>query len=257
MMQVGIQCIMFSIPLLCLLLGFYSYQQRTTAPLATHIDVMGKTHFIVGKTSLNQTEAAPAITHYPLPEEFSYLACPDGSIKYALFAPDDDVQKILLDLIDQEKKSIKIAIFSFTDAKVAQAILDAADRKVNVQIIADDSCLTDRFAKITFLQEHGIPIHIYESENKSLFADIMHNKFIIFEQNIGNRSLLWTGSFNFTQSARKRNQENVVILDDTLLIERYRKQFELLKERIAAGIQRAKLAQSAENKNNHRMIVGA
>lgn len=246
MVHLFLQCIAFSAPLLFLVVGYYSYQQwiHHHDSLATSIDVMGKTHFIVGHTQPSTQVTDPIKSTYPLEDEFSYLQRPDGSIKYALFAPDDDIQKLLLALIGQEKKSIKIAIFSFTDGKIAQSLLDAAHRNVAVEVVTDDSCLADRFTKITALQEQGIQVHIYASENKSLFADIMHNKFILFDQNIGNRSLLWTGSFNFTQSACKRNQENVVILDDASLIDRYNKQFTILKERITSVARRIKLAKA-------------
>ena len=60
----------------------------------------------------------------------------------------------------------------------------------------------------------------------------MHNKFILFGKNVGGKSLFWTGSFNFTKSAKMNNQENVVILDEIQLIDRYNKQFAVLKERI-------------------------
>lgn len=258
MVQLFLQCGAFSAPLFIFLIGYYAYHQwnQHQDSLATSIDVMGKTHFIVGQTQLNSQATQPLQVTYPLEEEFSYLQRPDGTIKYALFSPDDDIQKLLLALIGHEKKSIKVAIFSFTDAKIAQALVDATQRKVAVEVITDDSCISDRFTKITTLQDHGIQVHIYASDNKSLFADIMHNKFILFDQNIGNRPLLWTGSFNFTQSACKRNQENVVILDDASLIERYNKQFALLKDRIKENSRRIKLAK-AQCKRCQSAIVTA
>jgi phosphatidylserine/phosphatidylglycerophosphate/cardiolipin synthase-like enzyme len=59
----------------------------------------------------------------------------------------------------------------------------------------------------------------------------MHNKFIVFESNLFGRSILWTGSFNFTHSARLRNQENILVLDEPAIVERYRKQFAVIKTR--------------------------
>jgi phosphatidylserine/phosphatidylglycerophosphate/cardiolipin synthase-like enzyme len=59
----------------------------------------------------------------------------------------------------------------------------------------------------------------------------MHHKFVIFGNNIGGKSLLWTGSYNFTKSATMNNQENVLVLDEIHLIEKYGRQFELIKQR--------------------------
>ena len=54
----------------------------------------------------------------------------------------------------------------------------------------------------------------------------MHNKFIIIDN-----KKLWTGSFNWTNSADTSNQENIIITDDSEVIERYKEQFEILKLR--------------------------
>jgi len=42
---------------------------------------------------------------------------------------------------------------------------------------------------------------------------------------------VWTGSYNFTKSATRNNQENIVLLDSKPLIDKYAKQFSLLQER--------------------------
>jgi len=76
----------------------------------------------------------------------------------------------------------------------------------------------------------------------------MHNKFVIFSCNVGNKTLLWTGSFNFTKSAQLRNQENVVVLDDPCIIEKYEKQFEVIKKRTGKPIM--KLAHKKRNKES-------
>lgn len=192
---------------------------------------LGKTHFILG---------LPTVTPVPLkkinlPANSSGLSeklvCHDGCYKQAFFSPDDNVQEILVQLIDQEKKSIKIAIFSFTDGKIAQALIDARRRGVQVEVIVDITGMRDKFSKIDWLKESGIKVTVYDPRNNSIYNDIMHHKFVIFGNNIGGKSLLWTGSYNFTKSATLKNQENVLVLDEIHLIEKYGRQFELIKDR--------------------------
>ncbi len=194
----------------------------------------GKTHFIVGLSEgeiLNRAEQK----NDSVCQESYGLIC-DGKIKQAFFSPDDSVLKVLLYLINQEKKSIRLAAFSFTDGEVAQALLQAMDRGVNIEIVVDPGCMTDKFGKITILQKKGLNIFVYDPEykagNKGLITSIMHNKFILFESNVLDKSLLWTGSFNFTKSAHIRNQENVIVLDDSMLIDKYKMQYERLKTRV-------------------------
>ena len=163
-------------------------------------------------------------------------------MKQAFFSPDDDVQGLLIDLIKNEQKSIKAAVFSFTDGDVAQALLDARKRNVTVEIVTDISAARDKFNKIEMLQKNKVPVHVYNPKTITVLNNIMHNKFVLFGKNVGGKSLLWTGSFNFTKSAHKQNQENVIVLDERHLIERYDKQFAVLKER-AGKKSSVKLAQ--------------
>lgn len=192
---------------------------------------LGKTHFILGLP----TPPSVPLKKIQLPANLSNLSekliCHDGCYKQAFFSPDDNVQEILVQLIEQEKRSIKIAIFSFTDGKIAKALIDARYRGVQVEVIIDVTGLRDKFNKIEALKANGVKVTVYDPKNNSIYNDIMHHKFVIFENNIGDKSLLWTGSYNFTKSATLNNQENVLILDEIHLIQKYARQFELLKDR--------------------------
>lgn len=234
--------------LLVLIAGANPLDARTTKnkpkkvrSLRTEIDVpedFGKTHFIVGipeeYAAKYQTQKKEAQATDSASEPFE-LIC-DGCVKRVLFSPDDQIQKILLHLIGAEKESIRLTAYSFTDGEVAQALIDAYDRGVRVEIIADPGTVFDRFGKIPLIKEHDIMVFIYnpdhlKKDKKSLASSIMHNKFIIFGKNIAGKSLVWTGSFNWTKAAHRRNQENVIILDDKHFINKYAYHFELLKGR--------------------------
>lgn len=200
----------------------------------------GKTHFIIGYTDTvtSQEPKQQKTSSSESDTTVETFVC-DGCVKRALFAPDDNIQKALLYLIEQEKESIKLAIFTFTDGDVAQALIDAQERGVIVEIIADAGSKSDRFSKIPLLKEKGFTVFVYDPDykkgvKKSLMASIMHNKFLVFGKNILGKSLVWTGSFNITKSAHRQNQENVLVLDDTKLIQKYAQQFEILKERSRA-----------------------
>jgi len=189
---------------------------------------LGRTHFIVGldHTTLKQEQQKKA------DESLPHLCSSDGRIKRALFTPDDNIRETLIKLINSEQNSIKIAVFSFTDQSIASALLKVAANGILVEIVTDPSALHDPFGKIAELRNHNICIFIYKPiHNKSIIIDKMHNKFIVFGKNIQDKSLLWTGSFNFTKSASSHNQENVVILDDDLLINQFNQQFNRLKQR--------------------------
>ena len=192
---------------------------------------LGKTHFILGLPAPAPLKIKKFNLPANLPDLGKKLVCQDGCYKQAFFSPDDNVQEILIQLIAQEKKSIKIAIYSFTDGKIAQALIDARQRGVIVEVIVDVSGSRDKFSKIELLKSNGIKVTVYDPKNTSVYNNIMHHKFVIFEDNIGGKSLLWTGSYNFTKSATMNNQENVLVLDEIHLILKYAQQFEVIKGR--------------------------
>jgi|GEM_PF-1294231 len=183
----------------------------------------GKTHFILDAPTKLLLEKSPiSIMQLPTHKGESRV----------LFSPDDDVAGALIDYINNEQKSIKVAIFSFTNGTISQALIEAHNRGIHIEIVVDTAYGRDKFSKIERLKEAGVAVYCYNPRNnKTLLSDIMHNKFIVFELNKDNHSLVWTGSFNFTKSAAVNNQENVVIIDDWQVVNKYEQQFERLKKR--------------------------
>jgi len=153
----------------------------------------------------------------------------------AYFSPDDNLQQLLCDYINQEKEGIDVAIFSFTHKKIAEALMHAHKNGIKVRIITDPSSAHDRFSKIYLLQECGIPIYLYNlhytEKVAGTFSNIMHNKFVVFKNNNHKKAYVWTGSFNFTKSAALSNQENVLVIEHAHIIKKYSDQFERLLTR--------------------------
>ncbi len=201
-----------------------SSTHRTRRPLKAPAN-FGKTNFIVGLPAEYMPQVAQVDT---APSD-------QNCIREVYFSPDDDLQQKLINYIEKEKKAIYLAIFSFTDKAIAQALSAAHKRGVDVQVIADPSFLTDRFTKISFLEIEGVPIYMYDPKqspnHKATYSNIMHHKFVLFEDNIDNRPLVWTGSFNFTKSARLSNQENAVVLNHPEVVTKFKRQFAELKKK--------------------------
>lgn len=109
----------------------------------------------------------------------------------------------LKNYISKAKKSIDLAIFSFTNDVLANEILAAHERGVKVRIITDDEAMKGKGADTERMAAAGIPCRTDSEEQYH-----MHNKFMIVD-----KAFLVTGSFNWTFQAGKSNQENVVVLD--------------------------------------------
>jgi phosphatidylserine/phosphatidylglycerophosphate/cardiolipin synthase-like enzyme len=157
------------------------------------------------------------------------LVAEDGTVAHAYFSPEDDLRSLLISLINAERKSIRFAIYTFTDAAIVQALLQAAQRGVAIEALVDRSYGHDKYSKVCKLANARIPVWVYQTSANEREAGLMHNKFCLFEENSEKKSLLWTGSYNFTNRASSKNQENIIILDTSSIIEAFSGYFERLK----------------------------
>jgi len=152
----------------------------------------------------------------------------DQKVLKSFFAPDDDIRSVLISLIKAEQESICIAIYWKTQKDIADALVEAYERGVKIEIIADRGYGSDRYSKIPHLANNKIPVWVFQTDIKT--NALMHNKFVIFKNILG-RSLVWTGSYNFTNRANDSNQENVIVLDDKNIVESFSNQFSKIKKR--------------------------
>ncbi|MDR3646674.1 MAG: phospholipase D-like domain-containing protein [Candidatus Babeliales bacterium] len=156
----------------------------------------------------------------------------DGKIKCALFTSQHDIISVLLELINSEKKSIKLAIYMLTHKDITAALINAKqERGITIEVVTGYDGYHNSYSKFALLEQSSIPMYLFGSANsKDYISALMHNKFIIFEENIEGKSLIWTGSFNFTKNAQAQNKENVIILEDSHIISLYKQEFEILKK---------------------------
>ena len=101
-----------------------------------------------------------------------------------------------------------------TNNKLAQAIIEAFDRGVKVRIITDDEKCEDKGSDVYRLWEAGLDVKTDSSVNH------MHNKFAIIDN-----AIILTGSYNWTVSASSKNQENILIMESKIIVDRYNHEF--------------------------------
>jgi phosphatidylserine/phosphatidylglycerophosphate/cardiolipin synthase-like enzyme len=136
------------------------------------------------------------------------------------FSPDMGATDLVVKAIGESRKTIRLAAYSFTSKPVAQALLNAHKRGVDVKVVVDKSQAKARYTSATFLANVGIPTRI------DYKYAIMHNKFIVIDDvNVE------TGSFNFTSAAEHKNAENVIVLrNDPAVAKQYAEEWARLWE---------------------------
>ena len=143
---------------------------------------------------------------------------PNNQFKDAFFFPNmANVQK-MVKYIARARKTIDLAIFSFTNDDLANEIIAAHKRGVKVRIITDDEGMKGKGADSQRCANEGIPVRTDSEERYH-----MHNKYMIVDS-----LYIVTGSFNWTFQAGKSNQENVVVVDGSYYINKYNENFEKL-----------------------------
>jgi phosphatidylserine/phosphatidylglycerophosphate/cardiolipin synthase-like enzyme len=126
------------------------------------------------------------------------------------FSPQGGCTEAVVDALNHATNSVFVQAYSFTSAPIAKALTDAHQRKVKVRVILDDSQRTEKYSEADFLEHYGIPPLI---DAKHAIA---HNKIMIIDEGI-----IITGSFNFTKSAEEKNAENLLVINDPALAQKY------------------------------------
>jgi len=147
----------------------------------------------------------------------------DGSegVARVCFSPGPECLRAITAELERAKKTVDVCVFTITDDRVSKTIHAAHKRGVKVRIATDDEKAYDRGSDVERLAKSGIEVRVDEPDHH------MHHKFAVFDE-----ARLVTGSYNWTRSAAERNQENVLISDDTRLVRPYREMFDRLWERL-------------------------
>jgi len=125
-------------------------------------------------------------------------------------------------LIDESQKSVDVAVFDFELANVADALVRAEQRGVQVRLVTD-SDYEEELGPAT-LRAAGVPV---VTDDRDAF---MHNKFVVIDG-----YQVWTGSWNLTENGTYRHNNNVVIIQSTKMAENFTAEFEEMFEDGAFG----------------------
>lgn len=141
------------------------------------------------------------------------------SIKGVQFSGADRIPRSLVAAIDVTERTLLLALYDLRLSEVADAILRAKARGVDVRLVYDESHTKPAApgagagpsAEYQALLDAGVPVKVLDGAGS---FGIMHHKYAVFDG-----ELLMTGSFNWTRSADDKNFENAVFKTDKALID--------------------------------------
>lgn len=128
-----------------------------------------------------------------------------GTVQVA-FTPGHDAGELIASAIDGAHTQVLVQAFSFTHRKIADALIGARKRGVDVKVIADRE-QTEKIptSLIARMVSQGVPVFTDSNHSSA------HNKVMLIDAGSPGAALI-TGSFNFTHAAQYKNAENVLVM---------------------------------------------
>lgn len=166
--------------------------------------------------------------------------------------PDDwqgSIEGRLIEKINAAQSSIHIASFEFDLTPVAEALIAAKQRGVDVRWVTDDEHGVEAdgepgHGQFAMLEDAGIEVR---SDTRSA---LMHNKFWIFDGQI-----VWTGSTNITENGVFKQDNNTIVIQSAALAAIYEREFQEMWEGKFGPTSPSTLDEQITNVNGSQIVV--
>lgn len=133
------------------------------------------------------------------------------------FSPGTEILDTILSRLETCSSEVDICVYTLSDDRLLDAILQCHREGIAVRILSDNDKMNDQGSDIHTLHRAGLEVKVDNSPAH------MHHKFMIVD-----RSIVLTGSYNWTRSAATRNAENLVVIDDVETASQFSNEFERL-----------------------------
>jgi len=138
-----------------------------------------------------------------------------GQIGAVCFSRTMDCASIIISLIDSAQQSVLVAVFSFTSNPLADALIRAHQRGVEVRVVIEMEQANVRGSEYERLRSAGVAVRLDGN------SDLMHHKFMVVDGRV-----VVTGSYNWSAAAEDRNDENIVVIYGEEIAALYSREFE-------------------------------
>jgi phosphatidylserine/phosphatidylglycerophosphate/cardiolipin synthase-like enzyme len=140
----------------------------------------------------------------------------------ALFAPEDRVARRVIQLIRGAKKSIHFLAFSFTSEGIAEAMVERAAEGISLLGVLETTQVRSNTGTQFEVLRGGGGVYLDANPRN------MHHKLILIDGEI-----IITGSYNFSESAESKNDEDLLILRNPELAATFEWEFQRIHEMAA------------------------
>ncbi|MGN0004544.1 MAG: phosphatidylserine/phosphatidylglycerophosphate/cardiolipin synthase family protein [Candidatus Gastranaerophilaceae bacterium] len=139
----------------------------------------------------------------------------DSSKISVYFSPQDKpITTQIIPDIQKAQKYIYVPVFYFTHKKMAEELIKAHNKGVDVKVIIDATSAVNKYSQHKILRQNSIPLKV---EN---FAGKMHMKSVIIDDKV-----VFLGSMNFTKSGDLYNDENCLRIENSKIARKLKMDF--------------------------------
>ena len=126
------------------------------------------------------------------------------------FSPKGGCTDAIIKELKNAKSSVLVQAYWFTSPSIAKALVEVHKRGVKVEVILDRSRTEMENEQAEFIVQNDVPTFIDDKHTTA------HNKVIIIDGNV-----VITGSFNFTDQAENENAENLLVIRDKGIADKF------------------------------------
>ena len=132
------------------------------------------------------------------------------------FSPDDGAANQIATVLSGAKESIYFLAFSFTSNDLGAIVRDKEKAGITIKGVMDEEQVaSNQGTEFDPFKQAGLAVRIDGN------AGQLHHKVFIVDGKI-----VVMGSYNFTQSAEVRNDENILIIYDQAIAQQYMDEFQ-------------------------------
>jgi phosphatidylserine/phosphatidylglycerophosphate/cardiolipin synthase-like enzyme len=132
------------------------------------------------------------------------------------FSPDDGVLGFIAPLLKSAEESIYFLAFSFTSNELGEIVREKHTAGLDVKgVMEEEQVESNQGTEYDPFQQAGLDVRMDGIDGQ------MHHKVFIIDEKI-----IILGSYNFSQAAETRNDENVLIIYNSAIAQEFIKEFQ-------------------------------
>ncbi len=140
----------------------------------------------------------------------------DGTRLDIYFSPDDGVLNALVPLLESAHKSIYFIAYSYTSNQLGDIVREKAQAGLTVEGVMDAEQVTsNQGTEFDPFRQAGLDVRLDGNDG------LLHHKVFIIDDKI-----VAFGSYNFSQSAEERNDENMIIVYNPAIAQQFLLEFQ-------------------------------